>query len=107
MPEMPKSNVIWCNGENVPWDQAKIHVLSHVVHYGSSVFEGIRCYDTKRPTQQPSARPTEQPSEQPTRRPSEQPTERPTEQPTKQMNNTGELHNKITERMAMQFYVSA
>ena len=48
MPEMPKSNVIWCNGENVPWDQAKIHVLSHVVHYGSSVFEGIRCYDTKR-----------------------------------------------------------
>ena len=47
MPEMPKSNVIWCNGENVPWDQAKIHVLSHVVHYGSSVFEGIRCYDTK------------------------------------------------------------
>ena len=48
MPEMPKSNVIWCNGENVPWDEAKIHVLSHVIHYGSSVFEGIRCYDTKR-----------------------------------------------------------
>ncbi len=48
MPEMPKSNLIWCNGENVPWDQAKIHVLSHVIHYGSSVFEGIRCYDTKR-----------------------------------------------------------
>ena len=47
MPEMPKCNFIWCNGENVPWDQAKIHVLSHVVHYGSSVFEGIRCYDTK------------------------------------------------------------
>ena len=48
MPEMPKSNIIWSNGENVPWDEAKIHVLSHVVHYGSSVFEGIRCYDTKR-----------------------------------------------------------
>jgi branched-chain amino acid aminotransferase len=48
MPEMPKSNIIWSNGENLPWDDAKIHVLSHVVHYGSSVFEGIRCYDTKR-----------------------------------------------------------
>ena len=48
MPEMPKSKVIWCNGESVPWDEAKIHVLSHVVHYGSSVFEGIRCYNTAR-----------------------------------------------------------
>jgi branched-chain amino acid aminotransferase len=36
------------NGKLVPWDEARIHVLSHVVHYGSSVFEGIRCYDTKR-----------------------------------------------------------
>ena len=48
MPAMPKSESIWYNGEWVPWDEAKIHVLSHVVHYGSSVFEGIRCYDTKR-----------------------------------------------------------
>lgn len=39
---------IWFNGELVPYDEAKIHVLSHVVHYGSSVFEGIRCYDTDR-----------------------------------------------------------
>lgn len=39
---------IWFNGELVPHDEAKIHVLSHVVHYGSSVFEGIRCYDTER-----------------------------------------------------------
>ena len=37
---------IWHNGELIPWDDAKIHVLSHVVHYGSSLFEGIRCYDT-------------------------------------------------------------
>ncbi len=37
---------IWRNGEFIPWDDAKIHVLSHVVSYGSSVFEGIRCYDT-------------------------------------------------------------
>ncbi len=43
---MQKSDVIWFNGELVPWDAATIHVLSHVVHYGSSVFEGIRCYAT-------------------------------------------------------------
>ncbi len=35
---------IWHNGELIPWEQANIHVMSHVVHYGSSVFEGIRCY---------------------------------------------------------------
>ncbi|PEN13686.1 branched chain amino acid aminotransferase [Longibacter salinarum] len=37
---------IWFNGEFVPYEEANIHVLSHVVHYGSSVFEGIRCYNT-------------------------------------------------------------
>jgi branched-chain amino acid aminotransferase len=35
---------IWMNGEFVPWDKAQIHVLSHGLHYGSSVFEGIRAY---------------------------------------------------------------
>ncbi|MGD0939833.1 MAG: branched-chain amino acid transaminase [Terracidiphilus sp.] len=35
---------IWHNGELIPWEQATIHVMSHVVHYGSSVFEGLRCY---------------------------------------------------------------
>src|SRR5262245_21501967 len=35
---------VWHNGKLVPWDDAKIHVMSHVVNYGSSVFEGIRCY---------------------------------------------------------------
>ncbi|MGI4756399.1 MAG: branched-chain amino acid transaminase [Janthinobacterium lividum] len=35
---------IWHNGELIPWAEANIHVMSHVVHYGSSVFEGIRCY---------------------------------------------------------------
>jgi branched-chain amino acid aminotransferase len=35
---------IWHNGSLIPWEQATIHVMSHVVHYGSSVFEGIRCY---------------------------------------------------------------
>ena len=39
---------IWMNGKLVDWGEAKIHVLSHVVHYGSSVFEGIRCYQTKK-----------------------------------------------------------
>ena len=38
---------IWHNGRLIGWDDAKIHVLSHVVSYGSSVFEGIRCYATK------------------------------------------------------------
>ena len=42
-----KSEVIWFNGELVPWDEAQVHVAAHALHYGSSVFEGIRCYDTK------------------------------------------------------------
>lgn len=39
-----KSEKIWHNGKLIRWDDAKIHVMSHVVNYGSSVFEGIRCY---------------------------------------------------------------
>src|SRR5215510_2728761 len=42
----PKSDKIWMNGKLVPWDDAKIHVGSHVLHYGSAVFEGERCYAT-------------------------------------------------------------
>ena len=42
----PKSDKIWMNGKLVPWDDAKIHIGSHVIHYGSAVFEGIRCYAT-------------------------------------------------------------
>jgi len=41
-----KTEWIWKNGTIVPWDAGQIHVMSHVVHYGSSVFEGIRFYDT-------------------------------------------------------------
>lgn len=37
---------IWLNGKLVPWDEANVHVLSHAIHYGSSVFEGIRVYKT-------------------------------------------------------------
>jgi branched-chain amino acid aminotransferase len=44
---MKKSEKIWMNGQFVAWDDAKVHVLSHVMHYGSSVFEGIRTYHTK------------------------------------------------------------
>ena len=36
---------IWHNGQLIPWEKAQIHVMSHVIHYGSSVFEGIRCYN--------------------------------------------------------------
>ncbi len=39
-------STIWFNGKMVPWNEAQIHLLSHVVHYGSSLFEGIRCYST-------------------------------------------------------------
>jgi branched-chain amino acid aminotransferase len=39
---------IWMNGKFVEWADAKIHVASHVIHYGSGVFEGARCYDTKK-----------------------------------------------------------
>ena len=37
---------IWLDGELVPWESAKIHVLTHGLHYGLGVFEGIRCYET-------------------------------------------------------------
>ncbi len=43
---MTPTSKIWHNGRFIAWDEARIHVLSHVTSYGSSVFEGIRCYDT-------------------------------------------------------------
>jgi branched-chain amino acid aminotransferase len=39
---------IWHNGKLIRWDDAHVHVMSHVLHYGSSVFEGIRCYQTEK-----------------------------------------------------------
>lgn len=39
-----KVSKIWMDGELIPWDEAKVHVLSHTLHYGLGVFEGIRCY---------------------------------------------------------------
>ena len=46
MNRMTPTKNIWHNGRFIPWEDATIHVLSHVVNYGSSVFEGIRCYST-------------------------------------------------------------
>jgi branched-chain amino acid aminotransferase len=45
---MEQAETIWHNGELVPWEEAKVHVLSHGLHYGTGVFEGIRCYETER-----------------------------------------------------------
>jgi branched-chain amino acid aminotransferase len=45
---MDQAELIWHNGEFVPWEEAKVHVLSHGLHYGTGVFEGIRCYETER-----------------------------------------------------------
>jgi branched-chain amino acid aminotransferase len=44
---MEKVELIWKNGEFVAWDEANVHVLSHGLHYGTGVFEGVRCYDTE------------------------------------------------------------
>lgn len=45
---MKATKSIWFNGKLVPWEQATVHVMTHALHYGSSVFEGIRSYDTPR-----------------------------------------------------------
>lgn len=42
--DITEVDYIWKNGELVPWAEATCHVLSHSLHYGSGVFEGIRCY---------------------------------------------------------------
>jgi branched-chain amino acid aminotransferase len=41
------SDLIWMNGDLIPWEDAKVHVLTHGLHYGTGVFEGVRCYDTE------------------------------------------------------------
>lgn len=45
---MKISPKVWKNGEIIDWNDARIHIMSHVIHYGSSVFEGIRCYNTSK-----------------------------------------------------------
>jgi branched-chain amino acid aminotransferase len=44
------ADLIWMNGELVPWEDAKVHVLTHALHYGTGVFEGIRAYETEQGT---------------------------------------------------------
>src|SRR5258708_38226411 len=41
---LQNTDKIWHNGNLIRWEDATIHVMAHVVHYGSSVFEGVRCY---------------------------------------------------------------
>jgi branched-chain amino acid aminotransferase len=45
---METAELIWQNGEFVAWEDAKVHVLAHGLHYGTGVFEGVRCYETER-----------------------------------------------------------
>ena len=47
---MDQADLIWMNGDFVAWEDAKVHVLTHGLHYGTGVFEGIRAYDTDRGT---------------------------------------------------------
>jgi len=46
MADIEPTKYIWANGKMIDWDDAKVHVLTHCLHYGTGVFEGIRCYDT-------------------------------------------------------------
>ncbi len=48
MSHIKPTSWIWYNGKLVPWDEARVHVFAHALHYGSSVFEGIRAYSTPR-----------------------------------------------------------
>jgi branched-chain amino acid aminotransferase len=45
---MAQADLIWMNGDFVPWEDAQVHVLTHALHYGTGVFEGIRAYETDR-----------------------------------------------------------
>ncbi|MEK7266533.1 MAG: branched-chain amino acid transaminase [Pseudomonadota bacterium] len=44
---IPEQKYIWSNGEMIPWADAKVHVMTHALHYATAVFEGMRAYDTK------------------------------------------------------------
>jgi branched-chain amino acid aminotransferase len=45
---MEKAKFIWMDGKFLPWDEAKVHILTHTLHYGNGVFEGTRAYQTKK-----------------------------------------------------------
>ena len=44
---MDPTDLIWMNGDFVPWEDAKVHVLTHGLHYGTGVFDSMRCYETE------------------------------------------------------------
>ena len=44
---MDRTELIWMNGAFVPWEDAKVHVLTHGLHYGTGVFDSMRCYETE------------------------------------------------------------
>ena len=44
---MERTELIWMNGAFVPWEDAKVHVLTHGLHYGTGVFDSMRCYETE------------------------------------------------------------
>jgi branched chain amino acid aminotransferase apoenzyme (EC 2.6.1.42) len=48
--EMEEDGVVWMNGEFVDWENATTHVMTHALHYGTGVFEGVRAYDTEQGT---------------------------------------------------------
>src|SRR6476661_8249788 len=48
MAKLPATEWIWRDGAFIPWNDAQVHVLSHSMQFGSSAFEGIRCYETPR-----------------------------------------------------------
>ncbi|MCJ7485043.1 MAG: branched-chain amino acid transaminase [Candidatus Aminicenantes bacterium] len=50
MSPFTENGIVWMNGKLVAWNDATIHLASHVIHYGSSIFEGLRAYDTPRGT---------------------------------------------------------
>lgn len=47
---IPKTEKIWMDGKFISWDNATVHILTHTLHYGLGVFEGIRCYETRKGT---------------------------------------------------------
>jgi branched-chain amino acid aminotransferase len=60
---MRETEKIWMNGELVDWADAKVHVGAHGLHYGTGVFEGIRCYETRRARRLPADRPPAAPAQ--------------------------------------------
>src|SRR3990167_8886069 len=48
--QMQKTERIWLDGKLIPWDEANVHVLTHTLHYGLGVFEGIRAYEGQKGT---------------------------------------------------------